>query len=110
MVIICIKTMLSKNRAIADIGLNRSTERVTGTDGASGIAVNMLKCVGVQWMMRRAAALCRYTAFFMMDGNLASISAAQIHSSKNSGGTMHNIMFVCNLITFKKPLYFDQDI
>lgn len=50
MVIICIKTMLSKNRAIADIGLNRSTERVTGTDGASGIAVNMLKCVGVQWM------------------------------------------------------------
>lgn len=40
----------------------------------------------LQLLMRRAAALCRYTAFFMMDGSLASISAAQIHSSKNPGG------------------------
>lgn len=42
--------MRSKNRAIADIGLSRSIEGATGTDGASGIEMNMLKCVGVQWM------------------------------------------------------------
>lgn len=41
----------------------------------------------LQLLMRRAAALCRYTAFFMMDGSLASISAAQMHSSKNPGAT-----------------------
>lgn len=37
-----------------------------------------------QLLIRRAAALCRYTEFFMMAGSLASISAVQIHSSKNS--------------------------
>lgn len=42
--------MRSKNRTIADIGLSRSIEGATGTDGASGIEMNMLKCVGVQWM------------------------------------------------------------
>lgn len=44
--------MHSKNRAIADIGLSRSIEGATGTDGASGIEMNMLKCVGVQWMRK----------------------------------------------------------
>lgn len=41
----------------------------------------------LQLLILRAAALCRYTAFFIMAGSFASISAAQMHSSKNSGQT-----------------------
>lgn len=36
-----------------------------------------------QLLILRAAALWRYTAFFIMAGSFASISAAQMHSSKN---------------------------
>lgn len=37
----------------------------------------------LQLLILRAAARCRYTAFFMMAGSLASISDAVMHSSKN---------------------------
>ncbi len=44
-----------------------------------------------QLLILRAAALCRYTAFFIIAGSFASISAAQIHSSKNPGYNTHII-------------------
>lgn len=53
MVIICIKTMRSKNRAISDIGLSGRVEGATETDRACGIAMNTLKDVGVQYIRKK---------------------------------------------------------
>lgn len=44
-----------------------------------------------QLLILRAAALCKYTAFFIIAGSFASISAAQMHSSKNPG---HNVRII----------------